>query len=363
MTQQNESRTQEAGEALQERTAEASEKVSADASAAWETVDSLAEGFMAMLPKLVIATFVFLLFLLVARGVRTAVRRAAAARADGTEAERSSTGHVIGRLARFAVVFAGLLVAVSIVAPGVGVTELMGLLGAGGVAFAFALQDIFQNYVAGLLILLRKPFRVGDQIRSNDFEGTVEAIETRSTHLRTYDGRRVVIPNGEIYITPTEVNTAYAARRSEYDVGIGYGDDLREAARVMTEAMQGVEGVLDMPGPEVFAVDLAGASVNLRARWWTRPQQADVITINGEVIARIKEALDAAGIDMPYPTQVTLFHDQTEATDGDRTRQREGWPAGTAPPRAQTAAGALHRLAGDDTKAEEKGPSRQQSNT
>jgi small-conductance mechanosensitive channel len=352
---------QQSGTAVQ-KAGEAGDKVSADASVAWDTVDGLLDGFLAALPRIAIAVLVFLLFLLAARLVRAAVRRATAARSGGSDDERSNAGRVVGRLARFAVVFAGLLVAVSIIAPGVGVTELLGLLGAGGLAFAFALQDIFQNYVAGLLILLRKPFKVGDQIRSNEYEGTVEAIETRSTHIKTFDGRRVVIPNGEIYTTPTEVNTAFAARRTQYDVGIGYGDDLREAAGVMLASVRGVDGVLAEPAPEVMAVELAGASVNLRARWWTAPEQADVMTITGEVIAAMKEALDEAQVDMPYPTQVMLLHDQTEATDGDRTRQREGWPAGDDPPEAQTAAAALHMLAArrdgaDDTSAGDGSPS------
>lgn len=343
--------------AVQERAAEAGERVGADASAAWDTVDSLLEGFLATLPKLVIALVVFLVFLLVARLTRLAVRRATARGGK----ERSNAGHALGRLARATIIVLGVFVAASIITPGVGLTELIGLLGAGGVAFAFALQDIFQNFVAGLLILLRKPFKVGDQIRSNDYEGIVEAIETRSTHLKTYDGRRVVIPNGEIYTTPTEVNTAYAARRAQYDVGIGYGDDLRAAARVMLEAMRSVEGVLNDPPPEVIPADLAGSSVNLRAHWWTRPEHAEVVACRGAVILAIKEALDAEGIDMPYPTQVTLFHDQTEAIDGDRTRQREGWPAGDTPPAPQTAAAALHRLStrsdGTGTPAEKRASS------
>lgn len=325
---------------MQSATDAAAEEVSANVSTALDTVNDMVNGFIELLPKLAVALVVFFLFYLLARGARAAVQRTST-----RERGVTNVGRVLGRLARAGVIAVGFLVALSIVAPGVGVTELMGLLGAGGVAFAFALQDIFQNFVAGLLILLRKPFKVGDQIRSNDYEGTVESIETRSTIIKTYDGRRVVIPNGEIYTTPTEVNTAYGRRRSQYDVGIGYGDDARQASRVMLEAMQGVEGVLEDPAPDVVAMELAGSSVNLRARWWTKAQQADVMRLGHEVILTIKEALDEAQIDMPYPTNVTLFHDQTEATDGDRTQQREGWPAGEAPPEPRTISHTLHEIA------------------
>jgi small-conductance mechanosensitive channel len=221
---------------------------------------------------------------------------------------------------------------------------LLSVLGIGGVAIGFAFRDILQNFLAGLLILMRQPFEIGDQIVFGDYEGTVERIETRATIIKTYDGRKVVIPNGEIYTNSVMVNTAYDARRSQYDIGIGYGDDIREATRVMMEAMGRVEGVLPDPAPDVLTVELAGSSVNLRARWWTKPERAAVVQVGREVITAIKEHLDAAGIDMPYPTQVVLFHDQTEDTDGDRTAQREGWPAGKNPPKSRTLAQALSQL-------------------
>lgn len=315
------------------------EQISADAEAAWQTIDRLIDGTVALLPKIVIALVVFLIFILIARGVQSIVQRATRDR------ESANVGVVLGRLARLAILFFGLLVGVSIVVPTVGGSELLQLLGVSSVAIGFAFRDILQNYLAGILILLRQPFRRGDQIIFNTYEGTVEEIDTRSTLIRTYDGRRVVIPNGEIYTNSVLVNTTYGVRRSEYDVGIGYGDDLREAQRIMLEALRSVEGVLTNPAPDVLTVDLAGSSVNLRARWWTDAARSDVVLIKHRVLTAVKEHLDEAGVDMPFPTQVTLFHDQTEETDGDRTRQREGWPAGNEPPRPQNTAQALQRLA------------------
>jgi len=94
----------------------------------------------------------------------------------------------------------------------------------------------------------------------------------------------------------------------------------------MLEIMKQVEGVLAEPAPEVLVVELAESTVNLRCRWWTAPDQASVMKVQHEVMAQIKIALDEAAIDMPYPTQVLLFHDQTDEHDGDRALQREGWP-------------------------------------
>ena len=97
------------------------------------------------------------------------------------------------------------------------------------------------------------------------------------------------------------------------------------------------------PAPEVLVVDLAGSSVNLRARWWIEPpRRADVMASLDRVLAALKTALQQAGVDLPYPTTQVLFHDQTEETDGDRTRQREGWPAGPGgAPSARDLVGAL----------------------
>jgi len=212
---------------------------------------------------------------------------------------------------------------------------LFSALGLGGVAIGFAFKDIFQNLLAGILQLVRQPFRAGDEISSGPFTGIVESIETRATYIRTYDGERIIVPNSVVYTEPVTVITAYDLLRSQYDVGIGYGDDVTAARAIALEAVTGVDGVLEDPAPDVLLWDLAGSSKNLRVRWWTRPQRATVVQVRDRVLQAVAEALTAAGVDLPFPTQVVLFHDQTEAFDGDRTRQREGWPAGDAPPDAR----------------------------
>jgi Mechanosensitive ion channel/McrBC 5-methylcytosine restriction system component len=120
----------------------------------------------------------------------------------------------------------GLLVSLTIVAPSFHTTDLIKILGIGTVAIGFAFRDILQNFLAGILLLLHEPFRIEDEIKVDEFEGTVEAIETRATAIRTFDDKRIVIPNTDLFTKAVTVNTAYAQRRSEYVVGIGYGDDI-----------------------------------------------------------------------------------------------------------------------------------------
>ena len=174
-----------------------------------------------------------------------------------------------------------------------------------------------------------RPFRIGDQIKYKGFEGTVEDIQTRATTIKTYDGCRVIIPNAELFTHAVTVNTAYDKRRLQYNVGIGDGDDIARARELMLEAMREVDGVLSDPGPEALVMDLTESSVNIWARWWVDPpRQADILDAQDKVLEAIKNKLSENGIDLPFPTRQILWHDQTEATDGDRKQQREGWPAG-----------------------------------
>ena len=298
------------------------------------TVQGYVDGVVAALPALAVAVLVFMALWVVARGVRAVIHRVTPGPVD------SPIGIVLGRLATYALLFLGLLIGLVLIFPGFTIAGLVGALGVSGLVLGFAFQDIFQNLLAGILLLLRQPFRVGDEIVSGDYIGTVEAIETRATFIRTYDGRRVIIPNSQIYSDPVQVITAYDMVRSEYDVGIGYGDDIGTAKDIALDVMGGVEGVLEAPAPDVLTWDLAGSSVNLRLRWWTDPTRSNVVAVRDRVLQRVTAAMAEGAVDLPFPTQVVLFHDQTEETDGDRARQREGWPAPTDGPAPRPARGA-----------------------
>ncbi|MEW6613029.1 mechanosensitive ion channel family protein [Thermithiobacillus tepidarius DSM 3134] len=305
-------------------------------------VQDMLNGFIERLPYIVVALLVFALFYLAGRTVRHGIRRFSARRH-----RHRNLGLVLGRLAQALIIFVGTLVALVIVLPSFRPGQLVQLLGIGSVAIGFAFRDILQNFMAGILLLLHEPFRIGDQIRVAAFEGVVEDIQTRATMIRTYDGRRIVIPNAKLFTDAVIVNTAYAQRRLEYELGIGYGDDIEDAKALMLQAVQEVPGVLAEPAPDVLVVGLAGSAIKLRVRWWIEPpRQADALDAQDQVLAAIRRALGEHGIDLPFETRVLLFHDQTESSDGDRRRQREGWPAGPGEaPHARTIAGAIQQLA------------------
>lgn len=282
-----------------------------DITPALERINEMANNFIADLPNLVLALIVFVLFFLVAKGIHMMVRRVAVRSGLGV-----SAGLVLGRLVQWSIVLAALIIAASIVFPSLQAANIIELLGIGGIAIGFAFRDVAQNFLAGILVLLTQPFRIGDQIIVSGFEGTVEDIQTRATIIRMYDGRRVVIPNTNLFIESVIVNTAAETRRSEYDIGISYEADLDQARRSILRAMSSVDDVLPEPAPEALVVKLDQSTVNVRARWWTHSYRKEVITVQDKVIAAVKRELDENGIDMPYPTRKVLLHDETNSGRG-----------------------------------------------
>ena len=310
-------------------------------STAWAKIEGMINGVIAMLPNIVVALIVFLIFYAIAREIKWLVRRITT-----KHRHARNLGLVLGRLSQGIIILVGLFIALSIVIPSFKAGDLVQLLGISGVAIGFAFRDILQNFLAGILILLTEPFHIDDQIVFKGFEGTVENIQTRATTIRTYDGRRIVIPNSELFTNSVMVNTAFENRRMEYEVGIGYNDDIDQAKQLILEAIASVDEVLKDPPPDALVVALAESTVNIRARWWiSPPRRADALETQDKVLTAIKKKLTANGIDLPFPTQQILFHDQTEETDGESDRQREGWPAGKKEvPQPRSIGGSLRRL-------------------
>ncbi len=191
--------------------------------------------------------------------------------------------------------------------------QLISILGLSSVAIGFAFHEILQNFFAGLLLLWTEPFRIGDQIIINDYEGTVEDIQTSTTLLLTYDGRRVVIPNSKLFTTTVTVNTAHDKRRLQYDISITYGDDIAKAKRILVETLRATPGVLGDPEPTAVVVQLADSGIEIRLRWWIHPpRQFDVLHSQDAVLENSFNALIANGFNMPFPTRQILFQDQAE---------------------------------------------------
>jgi small conductance mechanosensitive channel len=166
----------------------------------WESAHHMLDKLFARLPSLILGIVVFLLFyvlsVVVSRMIRGTTRR-----------YRPNLGVVFARLTGAATILLGFLVAFSVVAPSFQAGDLIKILGISGVAIGFAFQNILQNFLAGLLLLWAEPFRIGDEIKLNNYEGSVEDIQTRATIIKTYDGRRIVIPNADLFTRSVTINT------------------------------------------------------------------------------------------------------------------------------------------------------------
>lgn len=266
-------------------------------------VNNMATGFLDRLPAIILGVFVFFLFYVVGRLTRRLAYKLSR-RAQG----HNNVGLVIGRIGQGVSVFTGLLVAMVIAIPGFTVGQLFSILGVGSVAIGFAFRDILQNFLAGILLLLNQPFRIGDQIVADKLEGTVEDIQTRATFIRTYDGRRVVVPNTDLFTGLVTVNTAFNTRRLEHVIGISYDDDIEKAIAVLEKVMRNAPSVLDTPEPDAFVIDFNDSSIDIQLFWWiSSPYQKDVIFSRGEVLRKAKRALDEAGITIPFPIRTLDF--------------------------------------------------------
>ena len=267
------------------------------------SINNLLFGIIDRAPFIVLGLFVFLLFYVAGRLTRRLAYRLS------TRAQRhNNVGLVIGRLGQGVAILTGALVASVIAIPGFTVGQLFSILGVGSVAIGFAFRDILQNFLAGILLLLNQPFRIGDQIVAKDLEGTVEDIQTRATFIRTYDGRRVVVPNSDLFTNLVTVNTAFETRRLEHVIGISYDDDIETAIAVLEGVMRHAPSVMDAPEPDAFVIDFNDSSIDIQMFWWiSSPYQKDVIYSRGEVLRQAKRALDEAGITIPFPIRTLDF--------------------------------------------------------
>jgi small conductance mechanosensitive channel len=209
----------------------------------------------------------------------------------------------------------GILFACVIAFPDLGLGDIIGLLGLGSVAIGFAFQDIFKNFLAGVLLPLNEPFRLNDQIVVNDYEGTVEQINIRSTEIRTYQGERVVIPNATVFTSSVRVLTDRPYRRTDLAIGLDYNTPLPRAVQVLLMALTDVEGVLSTPSAEVDVVGFGDSSIDFVVRYWTLPQKLHVRQTQTRVMMALKEACDRANFNIPYPIRSVYLFDQQRFDD------------------------------------------------
>lgn len=189
---------------------------------------------------------------------------------------------------------------------GVNTTSLAAIMGAAGLAVGLALQSSLSNFASGVMIILFKPFRVGDFVEAGGVSGTIEEISIFSTLMKTGDNKQIVIPNGSIYGGNIINYSAKPTRRIDMVVGCGYGDDIRAVKAFLTILVETDERILKDPAPVVAVSELGDSSVNFVVRPWVN--SADYWAVLWDLNERVKLGFDERGFNIPYPTQDVHVH-------------------------------------------------------
>ena len=261
-----------------------------------------------LINRLLTALLIVLAAIILSRWLSKAVRTAA-----GRQEHRENISLILSRLTRWAILVLGLTLAAEQIIPNV--TSLLAGLGIAGFTLGFALQDVAKNFIAGLLILLQRPFEIGDMVTVSGFTGTILDISLRTTDMRTADGLFVTIPNGDVFVSSITNYSQAPQRRIEISVGVGYDADPSQVERVALDAIQTVPGLLADPAPSVIYNNLGDSAVQISIYYWIDASTTEYLRAKDEGVKRIMAAFDQHGIDMPFPTMaVVLPNDRLQST-------------------------------------------------
>ena len=222
--------------------------------------------------------------------------------------------NIVGRMVGYVFIVGALIYCLSVL--GVRLGPLVGALGIGGLAIAFAAQSILSNFLASVILQTRRPFRRGDQIHTNGTEGYVQDVNFRSVVVRTYDGERVIIPCADVLNNPITNYSTLRRRRTRLDVGVSYDADPQEVCELLKQAVATAPGVLASPGPDVWVTSFGDAAVNLAVLFWHSPDA--VYRVRSAVAVAAKRALEDAGISIPYPIVTLAGFDRAPSEEARR---------------------------------------------
>ena len=267
-------------------------------------VGGLIDTIIAHLPQLIIAVIILMITAFLASFVSKQSRKVS----RGLRL-KENLQDLLQKFVYIVVWFLGLVTAAGIVFPGLGMGELVASAGLASIAIGFAFQDIFENFLAGILIIWRFPFNDGDYIEvpSVGVEGKVEEVQIRMTLIRDVSGELILVPNSTIFKNVVRVLTDRDTRRVTVMCGIAYGEDIAQGRSVIKEAVESCDSVHKNKPVEIFAQAFGSSSIDFEVSWWTGPTPLDQRRSRDEVVEKVKAALDNAGIEIPYPYRTLVF--------------------------------------------------------
>ncbi|WP_245638402.1 mechanosensitive ion channel family protein [Croceicoccus bisphenolivorans] len=258
--------------------------------------EKMGTGLIKALPNFAIALVVLILTWIIAR-FTTRIADAITGRTN----LRVSLKALVETLVKLAIWLIGIMIAATIVLPGLEPSGLVAGLGVGTVAIGFAFQDIFENFLAGVLIMLRDRMQIGDSIEVEGILGKVEHISLRETHIRQFTGELTICPNSMLFKNPVKILTEQPIRRWEVVVGVSYDTDLEHATEVIRQSLEGLEGIPDDKPIDVLVQAFGASSVDFMIRWWCGGAPRDFFIIRDDILRRVKRGLEDADIEIPFP--------------------------------------------------------------
>lgn len=264
-----------------------------------ETINSLLEQGIALAYKIVPTLIYALLFYFIAKFIINKFIRGFAKILEKRDSNPSLNTFLIGLVK--ALLFVSLFIGLATIL-GVPMASFLAILGAAGLAIGLALQGSLSNFAGGVLILLFKPFNVGDVITGQGHTGTVSKIDILYTHLYTFDNKEVIIPNGSLANSDVVNISSQPTRRIDINVGVSYDTDIKKARSVIFEALKSDDRVHEEPAPVVWLNNFGDSSLDLVVRAWANKEH--VWPVYWDMMEKIKEALDQNEIEIPFPQRV-----------------------------------------------------------
>ena len=261
-------------------------------------IDTMLKGFVQQLPALAIALAILIVTWFAARfAVNIAERMTRNAHMRDNLKQLSET------LVRLGIWLVGLMIAATVAMPGLTPGSLLAGLGFGAVAIGFAFQDIFQNFLAGVLIMLRDKMRIGDLIKCQGIEGRVERIMLRETHVRSPSNELTIVPNSVLFKNPVEILTDSPKRRFELVVNVPKDADLDRATTVIKDTVREVDDVDAARGVDVYAQEIKGETVDVLVRWWAGSRPHDMRATRDAIIRKVRAAIAVLVMKQPEPAE------------------------------------------------------------
>lgn len=260
-------------------------------------IENWTETFISMLPNLVTCILLLILFWLLAKLTRKVILKLSRKISDNVALNK-----LLGTIAFISILGVGFFVALSVLKLDKAVTSLLAGAGVIGLALGFAFQDSATNFISGIFMAVRKPFKLGDIIATADEMGTVQKMSLRNTILHSFQGQEVIVPNKEVFQNKLINYTSLGSRRIDLDIGVSYGDDLEKARKVAIEAVENLNFTESDKEVNLFYKEFGGSSINFTVQFWIDyPDQPGFLKARSEAIIAIKKAFDKNDISIPFP--------------------------------------------------------------